>query len=219
MSFILDALRKSEHARGSQALPGLVGLPVSRPATSRLPLWLGGIGVLLVINVVVLAVVLLRPAPPAAAPAPAAPPVASALSAARPAPAQVAAAAAATAAAVAERTRPLEEEAGDAPADAADAAPEPDIRPAARAASERAALPAATVPTLNDLPAESTTGLPRLNIDLHVWSGDPQTRFAVINGQRVHEGSQLHEGLTVERITQDGVVLNYHGNHFLLPRQ
>jgi hypothetical protein len=40
-----------------------------------------------------------------------------------------------------------------------------------------------------------------------------------INMRKYHEGSVLQEGPTVERIRRDGVVLNYQGLRFILPRQ
>ncbi|HUO78921.1 MAG TPA: general secretion pathway protein GspB [Steroidobacteraceae bacterium] len=227
MSFILDALRKSEHARERRALPGLVDLPVSRAAPSRLPWILGGVAVLLLVNIAVLVWVLARPAAapgavPARAPAPAA--------AAAPAPP------AAPRAAV-PLVRPLaaETEAGAdpeleraAPTPPAAAAPRaaaraaPPAYAAERAAAEREFHPGVAttgLPTIHQLAPQVTAGLPPLNIDLHVYSGDAAQRFVIINGQRLHEGGQLKEGPTVERITQEGAILNHQGTRFLLPRE
>ena len=67
MSFILDALKKSEIERQRQSMPGLMDAPVSA-RRSRLPLWAVLLGALLAINVVVLIVVLMRNSTPAAAP-------------------------------------------------------------------------------------------------------------------------------------------------------
>lgn len=86
MSFILDALKKSENARQRQSGPGFAGLP-EKTQTRRLNVWPWIIGALLLVNAVVVSVILLReqpetPAVPAgstppsvspAAPAPAAP--------------------------------------------------------------------------------------------------------------------------------------------------
>ena len=59
MSFILDALKKSEIERQRQTVPGLMD---ARGGTrrSRLPVWAVALGVLLGINLVVLSFVLLR---------------------------------------------------------------------------------------------------------------------------------------------------------------
>jgi general secretion pathway protein B len=79
MSFILDALKKSESDRQRQASPALFEVKVAAPRR-RFPLWAVALGLLLVVNVLVLSWVLLRrqEAPPpvaAAAPAPASAPV------------------------------------------------------------------------------------------------------------------------------------------------
>ena len=41
----------------------------------------------------------------------------------------------------------------------------------------------------------------------------------IINGQRVHEGGVLKEGMLVEQITPEGVVLNRQGTRFTLTRE
>src|ERR1700741_38813 len=64
MSFILDALKKSETDRQRQSAPALFEVKVAAPRR-RLPLWAVGLAVLLGVNVLVLAWVLLRPAAPA----------------------------------------------------------------------------------------------------------------------------------------------------------
>jgi len=74
MSFILDALRKSEHARQQQTGPGLAEVPVV-PARPRSNVWATAAVALLIINLVGVGVLLVRranqddAAPPAAAPA------------------------------------------------------------------------------------------------------------------------------------------------------
>jgi len=82
MSFILDALKKSESDRQRQTSPALFEVKVAAPRR-RFPPWPLVLGVLLGINVLVLSWVLLRrqeaPVPvSAAAPAPSAPPPAAA---------------------------------------------------------------------------------------------------------------------------------------------
>ena len=77
MSFILDALRKSEHARQQQTGPGLAEVPVV-PARPRSNVWATAAVALLIVNLVGVGVLLVRranqdeAAPPAAAPATAA---------------------------------------------------------------------------------------------------------------------------------------------------
>jgi general secretion pathway protein B len=60
--------------------------------------------------------------------------------------------------------------------------------------------------------------LPNLRLDLHVFAVKPQERFALINMHKVHEGDSLQDGVRVEAITPDGVVMSHNGSKFLLPR-
>ena len=60
MSFILDALKKSETERQQQGGSELSGVPVST-GRSGAPKWLWVVGGLLALNVLVLSFVLLRP--------------------------------------------------------------------------------------------------------------------------------------------------------------
>src|SRR5450631_1041879 len=69
MSFILDALKKSEIERQRQSEPGLVDAGAVR-WRKVLPAWAVLLGVLLGINIAVLLVVLLRTGSPPAQPAP-----------------------------------------------------------------------------------------------------------------------------------------------------
>jgi general secretion pathway protein B len=213
MSFILDALRKSEHERERRALPGLVEAPVARGARPALPWILAGVGVLLLINVAGLGYLLWRPAAPVPVPAAGAeaPVTTGALA---PAPMPTGAA----------RVRPLAAEAG--PADPTLDVPEPPpVTHAAPAEASTVAPPvtlarappaAPSAPLLRQLPAAVASSLPPLNLDLHVYSPVAAQRFVIVNGQRLREGSVLREGLNVEQITPDGVVLNHHGTRFTL---
>src|SRR5271154_454178 len=78
MSFILDALKKSEIERQRQSVPGLMDTR-SGTRRSRLPVWAVALALLLGINLVVLALVLWNKSAPSAPrpPASAAPPAAA----------------------------------------------------------------------------------------------------------------------------------------------
>jgi general secretion pathway protein B len=218
VSFILDALRKSEHERQRQAGPSIAEVPVARPA-SRLPAVLIAVGALLAVNLVVVLYVLLaddapeaRDEPVAAAPGPAV---------ATPAPAAGRLPAAPTAATRA--LRPLAGEAGPetAVSTAPPPAPDPSLVPEPPAAfPPPAPQPAAEsgAPRIDTLPPQATAGLPELNLDLHIYANEPAQRAAFINGRRYREGDKLPEGVLVDSITPEGVVLRYGGQRFLLPR-
>lgn len=64
----------------------------------------------------------------------------------------------------------------------------------------------------------TSAGLPALHLDLHVFAQRPKDRFVMINLERLGEGDSLPNGVQVEAIRPDGVVLSYHGTRFLLPR-
>ena len=240
MSFILDALKKSEVERQRQAIPGLMD---SRPLPPRakFPLWAAALIALFVVNLLILAVVLTRHAPPAPAPASPGSPAAAAM-----APAATIAAAPSPASSPA----PPASTAPDhfSPMDAAPPVYAPEIPPtqdslsaarrAARAGSSGAgtthhAASAAPDPVLTDSNPSDTEMLPSINeinvaeqpalanlhLDVHVYATQPSERFVYINMRKYREGATLAEGPVLERIRRDGVVLNYQGLRFVLPRQ
>lgn len=73
--------------------------------------------------------------------------------------------------------------------------------------------------TFNDLRAQGVLELPDLHLDIHVYSGQPADRFVFINMVKYKESAKLGEGPVVKQITPDGVVLDYQGTDFLLPRE
>jgi general secretion pathway protein B len=239
MSFILDALKKSETDRQRQASPALFEVKVAAPRR-RFPLWAAGLGVLLVVNVAALAWVLMRraEAPPAQAANPAAPPAAVA-SVSQPGmvtvPATVTipttvqipvnAAPSVSVGPVQDDplqggTPPLVEEPlleGHEPAVPPDYDAR-DYRPAitpAQAGAIAAARRSGQLPSRDDLIAQGNP-LPDLRLDLHVYAANPAERFVFINMRKLREGESLPEGVRVEQITPDGVDLSYQGKRFAL---
>lgn len=226
MSFILDALRKSEIERQRQSGPSIAEIPVARE-DRRLPVALVAIGVLLAVNVGVLLFFLLRdsgarePAdvPEAATSAP--PPVA----AATPAPATAAPA-------TDSATTGLAPDANDEPAvfypsqvfsgsaTMAPDAPDPTLLPRAPAVAPGGSVTYGDEPPrpLESLPTGPGAGLPELTVDLHIFTDEIARRAVFINGRRYAQGATLAEGPKVEEITRDGAVLNFRGRRFLLPR-
>jgi general secretion pathway protein B len=226
MSFILDALKKSEIERQRQALPGLIDVPAATKRR-RLPWWAMLLGGLLIANVVVLAIVLVRNGTFKGAAARAATPPLNSPSGA----------------AVAANPRPFS------PLDSAPQyAPEipvqndPSLAPTATSAAAQPAVPAAmaralrhsdpllsqkdaaadndeVLPSINELSLSGQETLPELHLDVHVYGTKPAERFVYINMRKYHEGATLQEGPVVERIRRDGAVLNFRGVRFLLPRQ
>jgi hypothetical protein len=70
-----------------------------------------------------------------------------------------------------------------------------------------------------DLAVTNGANLPELRLDMHVYDPKPQARFALINMRKVTEGQMAGDGVKVEVITPEGVVLSHNGTRFLLPRE
>jgi general secretion pathway protein B len=236
MSFILDALKKSEIERQRQSMPGLMDAPAGA-RRSRLPRWAIGLGALLTINIVVLAVVLMRNAAPnAAAPGAAVPSSGATAAAAKDAtpPGKRADTSASTEAKApaADHFSPLDSAPVYAPEIPVPPAEEPSAAPrttfAQRSAPRAFRKPDPVLidesPADNEelLPSVSEINLqelPELHLDVHVYATKPSDRFVYINMRKYHEGNTLQEGPVLERIRRDGVVLDYQGVRFVLPRQ
>jgi general secretion pathway protein B len=241
VSFILDALRKSENARQRQGGPALADVPMGRRRENR-PWWVWAIAALLGINLVVLLVVLVSGRDPAPVAPDATPPVAAsvpATSAAPVAPAPAPAVARPQPAPIVEEAVDAEPASGPSLAEEAavsqassidrgapiQAAAVPDRTPMVRPLNPGAAqipTPASTeesLPTVNELTGDRAAGIPPLHLDIHVFSTNPGERFVFINNRKYVEGATLTEGPVLERIRTDGVVLNQRGFRFVLPRQ
>jgi general secretion pathway protein B len=81
-----------------------------------------------------------------------------------------------------------------------------------------ATAPREAIPLLEDLPPEFRNSLPPLSINAHVYAEDPTARMVIINMRRYRQGDNTAEGLTIERITDDGVTVAYAEQTFRLRR-
>lgn len=77
----------------------------------------------------------------------------------------------------------------------------------------------AIIPTLDGLGGNAALNLPPLHLDIHVYSVSNAERFVFINMRKYTEGQTLKEGPLLEHITADGAILKYGNQQFLLPRQ
>lgn len=195
MSFILDALRRSERARRVLGAP-----PTADAAPSTMPArraWaIGAVALLLAVNGALLAWTLWRDTTPG--------PVAPA----------AATASTATAADVAPTAGPA----------VPIAAPSPGVRSLAREAGATATeldgepqLPPAVA--LADAGATLRARLAPLHLDAHGWSEDPASRFVIVNLKRRVVGDALAPGVTLVAIEPDGAIVDVEGQRILLPRQ
>jgi len=231
VSFILDALRKSEAERQRQSGTGLVDAGYRRP-TRRHGAWLPVVAIALVANLA--AVVYFgyfgngtqrEPVAPAAAavpttpaqPAVPGPPPAVAAAVVQPAPRAPSAddAYAATADLPALEPAPVE----TLPAPAAPASSGP---PVPGSLGQVAGAPGGIVqdlPTADELMQSGSIPQQPLHLDIHVFSTVPAERFVFINMRKLVEGAELTPGgARIEEITRDGVVLSEAGHRFLLTR-
>ncbi len=86
--------------------------------------------------------------------------------------------------------------------------------------SQQPAVPAAQKPkgleppTYEELPWTIQERLPRLNISLHFFSTTPTRRIVRINGRLLHEGESISEDLSIHEITDTATILRYQGQLF-----
>ncbi len=222
MSFILDALKKSENERQRTIGPSLADAPV-RTSQSERPWWALAVAGLLIGNLAVLFFVLLRDDKAPAATAPAAAPVTTTAAAS---PVPYTRAPPASRPSIDPSVRSLAEEAGASSqvyedsdfVDGAGAAPIEPPAVAPLAVRPTAETHGDMLPSASSLIA-SGTSLPDMRLDIHVYSNNPAERFVFVNMRKYTEGQATTEGPTVERITPEGAVLNQRGLRFVLPRQ
>jgi general secretion pathway protein B len=238
MSFILDALKKSENDRQRQSAPALFEVKVAQPRRN-FPLWAAGLGVLLGVNVLVLLWFLLRPAPASSPPATTASEFAGASAPAATPSGMVTVPATSTyipaGAPPAVTIGGGNTDAGVvAPSTAPPLAEEPmlsvqepsvppdydarDYRPAvtpAQANAIAAARREGSVPSRDEVLAQGAQ-LPDMRLDLHVYDADPAKRFVFVNMRKLREGDSLPEGVRLDAITQTGAKFSFRGTQFTL---
>lgn len=210
MSFILDALKKSESDRQQQSAPDISNVPTStvKPTTPR---WTWILIGLLAVNLAVLTVFLLKPSPVTSAatvtgthgrvaePPPITQPAHKTEVPVRNEPPLP----------VIQEQRP--------PAEAEPEA-KPDVFRAEPVVDRSASVTTEATLTFNDLRVRGNLSVPDLNIDIHVYSDKPADRFVFINMNQYRENAILEEGPLLREITREGVILEYLGAVFLLPK-
>ena len=71
-----------------------------------------------------------------------------------------------------------------------------------------------TIVDFYELPESIKQQLPVINISAHVYSSNPQQRSIVINNNFMEEGEYVLDGLILYEITSDGAIFNYQGTMF-----
>ena len=230
MSYILDALRKSEQERqpGTPARPGGPVHNVSLPWRGG---WLVVIGIILLLFLLAAAVIIWHStasrissvaavavsspsatpvaAPPAAEPAAVAPPSVTTVKKEPP-------------------VRDLAEQT-QVPVPVTSIKPKPSTAlrrkvatikqpPSSRADGPAVLLETDNTPLLQQMPPEIQRAIPPMAVTIHVYSPQESQRILFINNHEYHKGSLIEGGVRVEAIVPDGAVLSYQGERFKLPR-
>ncbi len=202
MSFILDALRKSENERQEQSTAEFSSVP-SSSGNSSPTRWLWMLGGLLLINFAVLIGILLKPSATDSTVEP-------------------------EMAILEESNSSFEQQVAVAvdnqPTQAPPPAPTSETRiaepvPAKPEVARTSNTSIAVVPTMDELRLQGTLQIAEMHLDIHVFSEVPADRFVFINMNKHREGTVTAEGPVVREIRPDGVVLEHQGRVFLLPRE
>jgi len=227
MSFILDALKKSEREREQHAQGIQPGVVYRRPHTP--PIWMIVVIGLLLLNMALVAamwtknnqaagpLITVNNAAPVASPSPA-------ISAKEPASGE---------AKSLQSAATSQTEVPDETARVLADAPVPDGPPLVKQITPEDAAKSGVSSSISTFPKTTTSGvqtldsiggaaalnLPQLHLDIHVYSLKDTERFVFINMKKYAEGQTLKEGPVLEHITPDGAVLQYQNQEFLLPRQ
>lgn len=191
MSFILDALRKSESERRREATPGLAHLPPAVPR-SHAPAWVWIVMSVLAVGLLGLTALWwwsTQTGAPSALDVP---------TAATQSPSPSASASGGST---------------ELPTSGV-------ARPNDPAGSSQIDSPvrAASLPTVAEVRA-SGIALPDLNLQLISYSEDASQRFVFINGFRYRQGQRVQNGPLIVSISADSVVLQQQGRDFLLTPQ
>lgn len=99
------------------------------------------------------------------------------------------------------------------------AAPRKPAAPVKTVTPAEATFPVADeTPLLQQMPAEFQQALPPLAMTIHVYSHEESQRILFINNREYRRGSLVEGGVKVEDIVPDGVVLSFRGERFKLRR-
>lgn len=218
MSFILDALKKSEAERLRQDTPGFSDLPGNAPEKSTSH-WIWIVAALVVINLSVLAVIILKPEPVAEPRAGNVAVESSALPVAAVSPAASSEVSSQDLTDLPRVDRPAAAITTDPLSRAVTDIATQSAEPAPAVARYGSAQIAESYATFNDLRAQGMLQLPDMHLDIHVYSKESEDRFVFVNMSKYKERATLDEGPVVREITPDGVILEHLGIKFLLPRE
>jgi len=76
----------------------------------------------------------------------------------------------------------------------------------------------ADVRLLRVMPPDFQRALPEMVVNIHVYAAAEAERILYINNRQYHAGDKVRDDVVVEEIVEDGAVLNFRGQRFKLPR-
>jgi general secretion pathway protein B len=68
--------------------------------------------------------------------------------------------------------------------------------------------------SFDELPDRIQREIPEITVQLHAYSDKPAERLAYINSKKLREGDSVVPGLVLEQITPDGMIFSYKGYRF-----
>lgn len=236
MSYILDALKKSERERNLGAIPDLDTIQEQAPIRFNWWPWL--VGALVLLNAGLgIAFLVRQPADQLASQLPGIGEVPRSPTLMTPPPAMSVRPEAASARARLAESRSLDDGNGavplrDQPQPESPAAlakqpievrTEPILAVAAEAAPRinypvHVPVTAPNVTKWEDMPADFRARVARPEIDVHAYSSQPERRFVLIELQKYREGERLGSGAKIEEITEKGVIFSDQGTRFEVAR-
>ena len=74
------------------------------------------------------------------------------------------------------------------------------------------------IPFLSELPYDVRRSVPKLTINVFVYSDDPQESFVMIDMVKVKTGQTIQEGMVLKEIRPDSLVVDYQGRTFQIAR-
>lgn len=215
MSYILEALKKSDQQRQRSAAPTLPAATVTVVATKQ-PVYYGLLAAVLLGGGIVIG--LLRPWQPAhESPEIAAKSPVQASQQVAPAPLYR------TTGKTAQESPKMNSVSIAAPAVRIAAQPDTPApvsaaKPGAVAPAPIKEKPADAAPramSMAELPLPIQQEIPAMTIQFHAYSSKPANRLVGVNSLMLHEGESLTPGLKLEQITPEGMIFSYKGYRFL----
>jgi general secretion pathway protein B len=95
----------------------------------------------------------------------------------------------------------------------------PKATTAANKPSTKIAVPAKKAyPSAHGLPMDVLARMPPINIMLQSYSENPAERFVILNSVKLQQGQSTVDGLRVQEIHVDGLLLEFEGYQFFHPR-